>query len=214
MIGHEGEEGQRHDEQRRHHDLDRRPEMRGEKNVGRDRQGECCGERAAQRRGNQRSGGDGEQEHDRLDDRELVDLAPAAADQREIDPAEPADEMRDQEIAPRHFDVEARRVGAVGVASDQRQRRIAGERNQRPGEDFVLHAGVESGDRDRQHHDRNGDGDVGHRARVELQQLAVESRVAGLVGELVARLPDRARHVAVAVRFPAVHNDLVRRVRT
>ena len=66
--------------------------------------------------------------HDRLDDRELVDLAGVAAQRGEIGPAEPADEMRDQEIAARGRSVDIGGVGALDAPRDEGEAGIAGER--------------------------------------------------------------------------------------
>ena len=63
-----------------------------------------------------------------------------------------------------------------------------------------------------QHQQRDGGGAAGHGAGMQLQQFAVEDDVAGLLRQPVARLAHGARHIAVAMRFPAVHNDFVRRV--
>ncbi len=51
-------------------------------------------------------------------------------------------------------------------------------------------------------------------SRAQLSEFAVEGGLFGLCAELVALPAHRARHVAVAMWFPAVHNDFVRRVRT
>jgi hypothetical protein len=48
---------------------------------------------------------------------------------------------------------------------------------------------------------------------VEFQQFAVEIEIAGLLRKTVTRSAHRARHIAVAVRFPAVHNEFIRCVR-
>ncbi|WP_245486692.1 hypothetical protein, partial [Mesorhizobium sp. M7A.F.Ca.MR.176.00.0.0] len=43
--------------------------------------------------------------------------------------------------------------------------------------------------------------------------FTIEIGIAGLLRKTVTRLAHRARHIAVAMRFPAVHNELVRCVR-
>jgi hypothetical protein len=48
---------------------------------------------------------------------------------------------------------------------------------------------------------------------MQFQELAVEVEIADLLRKTVARSAHRARHIAVAVRFPAVHNEFIRCVR-
>ena len=133
--------------------------------VDGDRQREGDDQRAAQRRGDQRGRRDGQQHDDRLDDGELVDLAGVATQGCEIGPAEPADEMRDQEVAPRRRSVDVGGVGAVGALRDEGEAGIAGDGDQRPDQDVGAHAGEQAGRADQQHQQRDGRRAVDHGAR-------------------------------------------------
>ena len=100
----------------------------------------------------------------------------------------------------------------VGAAGDDRQAGIADERQQRPDDDIQADPGKLAGQRDRSHDQQDRRRAAGHRAGVEFQEFTVETDAARLLGQAVAGLAHSTRHIAVAMRFPAVHNDFVRRV--
>jgi hypothetical protein len=45
---------------------------------------------------------------------------------------------------------------------------------------------------------------------VQLQKFTVEDGIARLLGQALARAAHRTSHIAMAMRFPAVDDDLIR----
>jgi len=207
------EEGKRGDEERRHRGFDRRRQADDGVDIDGDGDGKGREQRAAKRGGHYGGRRHRDQQHHGLGHMELVDLAGVAADPCEPCPAQATQEMADQEIAARLCWVEFGGFGSLDAPRHESDDRVAKQHRQGPDGDLVAQARQPAESRHRKHQQRDCDRADHHGARMQFQEFAVEVEAARLLRKAVARLAHRARHIAVAVRFTAVHNEFIRCVR-